>query len=59
MNTLVKILERKFGVIIQKSKESDGEYYIAYYNVHGRTGKEVCREKDLYELQTTLKLYLS
>lgn len=48
---MIKALERKFGV---KITIEDG-WYVARY----KSGKEVCREKDIVELQITLKLYLS
>ena len=56
---LKDILEMKYNVKILK-EEIDGEIWnIAYYHTRGHIGKEVCREKSLYELQDTLKLYLS
>lgn len=54
-----ELLERKFNVIIEWETEKDKEWCVAYYRTSKGKGKEICRERDLGELQLTLKLYLS
>lgn len=51
----VKDLEKKYNIIIER----DGDYFVGYGKVKGKKSKEICREKDLVELQITLKYYMS
>lgn len=50
-DNMIKASERKYGV---KITIEDGLYVARY-----KSGKEVCREKGIVELQIALKLYLS
>lgn len=55
INSWIKMLERKHNVKIKQ----EANYYVAYQIYKNGEPKEICKEKDLCELDITLKYYLS